>query len=67
MHPKNTSPSLFFYMARYKSDVSKDDVAMALKHIDQILKTTYTYINPDWTSIDRANRNVLDYMSSQEQ
>ncbi|MFA5463694.1 MAG: phage integrase SAM-like domain-containing protein [Dysgonamonadaceae bacterium] len=73
-HLKNIAPGLFFYMARHtwaslarnKCDVSKDDVAMALNHIDQALKTTDTYIDPDWTIIDRANRKVLDYVASIE-
>jgi integrase len=74
-HLKNIALGLFFYMARHtwasmarnKCDVSKDDVAMALNHIDQVLKTTDTYIDPDWTIIDRANRKVLDYLSSCQQ
>lgn len=68
---KHIAPGLFFYMARHtwatfarnKCDVSKDDVAMSLNHIDQVLKTTDTYIDPDWSIIDRANRKVLDYLS----
>lgn len=71
---KHIAPGLFFYMARHtwatfarnKCDVSKDDVAMSLNHIDQALKTTDTYIDPDWSIIDRANRKVLDYLSSCE-
>ena len=73
-HLKNISPGLFFYMARHtwasfarnKCDISKDDVAMSLNHIDQVLKTTDTYIDPDWSIIDRANRKVLDYVASIE-
>ncbi len=73
-HLKNIAPGLFFYMGRHtwatlarnKCNVSKDDVAMALNHIDQVLKTTDTYIDPDWSIIDRANRKVLDYLSSCE-
>lgn len=72
---KNIAPGLFFYMARHtwaslarnKCDVSKDDVAMALNHVDQALRTTDTYIDTDWTIIDRANRKVLDYLSSCQQ
>ena len=71
---KHIAPGLFFYMARHtwatfarnKCDVSKDDVAMSLNHIDQVLKTTDTYIDPDWSIIDRANRKVLDYVASIE-
>lgn len=70
-HLKNVAPGLFFYMGRHtwasmarnKCDVSKDDVAMALNHVDQALKTTDTYIETDWSIIDRANRKVLDYIS----
>ena len=71
---KHIAPGLFFYMVRHtwatfarnKCDVSKDDVAMSLNHIDQALKTTDTYIDPDWSIIDRANRKVLDYVASIE-
>jgi hypothetical protein len=31
-----------------------------------VLKTTDTYIDPDWSIIDRANRKVLDYVASIE-
>lgn len=49
-------------IARNKCGISKDDVDLALNHIDQGLKVTDMYIEKDWSLIDSANRAVLDYI-----
>lgn len=50
-------------LARNKCKISKDDVGLALNHVDLGLKTTDIYIEKDWTLIDNANRKVLDYLN----
>ncbi len=47
-------------IARNKCDISKDDVDLALNHVDHGLKLADIYIEKDWTKVDRANRAVLD-------
>lgn len=49
-------------VARNKCNVSKDDVDLALNHVDQGLKMADAYIEKDWSRIDLANRSVLDYI-----
>lgn len=49
-------------IARNKCGISKDDVDLALNHIDQGLKMADIYIEKDWTMIDTANRKVLDLL-----
>lgn len=49
-------------IARNKCDVSKDDVDLALNHVDQGLKMADAYIEKDWSRIDTANRAVLDFL-----
>ncbi|MGN6179587.1 MAG: site-specific integrase [Mucilaginibacter sp.] len=39
---------------------SKDDVAMALNHIDQGRKTTDIYIDTDWTIIDELQNDIAN-------
>ncbi|MBV5348908.1 site-specific integrase [bacterium] len=48
-------------IARNKAGISKDDVDLALNHVDQGLKMADAYIEKDWSLIDKANRGVLDY------
>lgn len=50
-------------IARNKCGISKDDVDLALNHVDQGLKMADTYIAKDWSLIDKANRSVLDYLA----
>lgn len=49
-------------IARNKCDISKDDVDLALNHVDQGKKMADVYIEKDWSRIDAANRKVLDYI-----
>lgn len=49
-------------IARNDCKVSKDDINLALNHVDGGLKTTDIYIAKDWSLIDEANRKVLDYL-----
>lgn len=49
-------------IARNKCGVSKDDVDLALNHIDQGLKMADVYIEKDWSIIDMANRKVLNHL-----
>jgi integrase len=50
-------------MARNKCGVSKDDVDLALNHVDQGVKMADIYIEKDWSLIDRANRAVIDHLN----
>lgn len=47
-------------IARNQCRVSKDDVDLALDHIDQETKKADWYIKTDWSVIDKANRKVLN-------
>ena len=51
-------------IARNKCGISKDDVDLALNHVDQGLKMADAYIAKDWSLIDKANRVVLDYIAT---
>ena len=46
-------------IARNLAGVSKDDVAMAMNHVDATHQVTDIYIKPDWSHIDKANEKVL--------
>ena len=50
-------------IARNDCDISKDDIHLALNHVDSGLKVTDIYIAKDWSRIDEANRKVLDYLN----
>ena len=52
-------------IARNNCRISKDDVHLALNHIDGHLRVTDLYITKDWSIIDEANRKVIDYVCSQ--
>ena len=51
-------------IARNKAGVSKDDIDLALDHVDLDLKMADVYIDKDWSLIDKANRAVLDHLNS---
>lgn len=49
----------FGNLARNECRFSKDDVALAMNHVDQSRKTTDTYIAPDWKIVDEVQSGVL--------
>lgn len=49
-------------LARNECSVSKDDVDLALNHVEQKHKVVDMYIKKDWSRIDAANRAVLDHL-----
>ena len=51
-------------IARNDCGVSKDDINLALNHVDKDMAVTDIYIAKDWSIIDRANRKVIDLFSS---
>lgn len=50
-------------IARNKAGVSRDDIDLALNHVDMTLKMADVYIEKDFSMIDVANRKVIDYMN----
>lgn len=64
-----------FYMARHSfanlarnvCRFSKDDIALALNHIDLSRKTTDMYIAPDWSIIDQVQAGVLRLLKENEE
>ena len=44
--------------------MTKDDVAMALNHIDNYHTNTDIYIENDWTIIDDVQKAVIDKLSA---
>lgn len=61
---------LTFYAARHSwatiavndCEIDKYLVHSALNHADDTMRITDIYVKKDWSSIDRANRKVLDYL-----
>lgn len=60
---------LTFYWARYtwatladKIGISEKEISKALGHVDNSVAGKY-YISYDWTKVDRANRQVIDYVA----
>lgn len=49
----------FANLARNKCRMSKDDVALALNHIDEGHRTTDIYIEKDWSIIDEVQQKVV--------
>lgn len=68
-------PDLSFYWARHtfgnlarnKCRKSKDDVALALNHVDQGRKTTDVYLEKDWTIVDEVQAAVLALLNGPTQ
>lgn len=52
-------------IARNRCNVSKDDVDLALNHVDMGLRMADVYIAKDWSRVDSANRLVLDTLKNQ--
>ncbi|HEY2583637.1 MAG TPA: site-specific integrase [Mucilaginibacter sp.] len=49
----------FGNLARNKCRKSKDDVALALNHVDQGKRTTDIYLDKDWSIVDEVQNAVL--------
>ena len=49
----------FATIARNKCRKSKDDVALALNHVDETRKTTDIYIEKDWGILDEVQNAVI--------
>jgi integrase len=67
-------PGLQFYAARHtwatigsnEAGVDKYVIHEGLNHADPEMKTTDVYIRRDWEPIDRANRQILDYVGIED-
>jgi hypothetical protein len=53
----------FGNLARNKCRISKDDVALALNHIDSYHKTTDIYLEKDWKIVDDVQKSVLNKLN----
>ena len=51
-------------IARNQCHISKDDIALCLGHEDAENKVTDTYIDYDYSIIDKNNRKVIDFIKS---
>lgn len=68
-------PDFSFYWARHsfgniarnKCRKSKDDVALALNHVDQGRKTTDIYLERDWTIVDEVQEAVMNKLRELDQ
>lgn len=67
-------PNLTFYYARHTFGdsarnlcrFSKDDVGLAMNHIDQTRRTTDKYISPNWSIIDDVQAGVIRLLKGEE-
>lgn len=50
-------------LARNKCRLSKDDVALALNHVDHGRKTTDIYVDKDWSIVDELQEKVIRLLS----
>jgi integrase len=65
-------PNLTFYAARHtwatfaenNAGIDRYTVHQCLNHSDEKMKITGRYIKTDWRPINRANRQVLDFLAS---
>ncbi|MFA6246443.1 MAG: phage integrase SAM-like domain-containing protein [Mucilaginibacter sp.] len=55
----------FGNLARNKCRKSKDDVALALNHVDQGRKTTDIYLEKDWSIVDEVQAAVINLLRIQ--
>ncbi|MDP9079053.1 MAG: site-specific integrase [Bacteroidota bacterium] len=53
----------FANLGRNKCRMSKDDVGLALNHVDQGNKTTDIYIEKDWSIVDEVQSKVIALLS----
>jgi len=56
----------FGNLARNKCRMSKDDVALALNHVDHGNRITDIYIEKDWSIIDEVQANVIGLLMCRE-
>lgn len=49
-------------IGRNKLRIPVDDITQSLNHVDEEHKTTWLYIDKDFTLIDEANRKMLDFL-----
>lgn len=67
-------PDLSFYwgrhtfgnLARNKCRKSKDDVALALNHVDHGRRTTDIFLEKDWTIVDEVQEAVIAFVMNGE-
>lgn len=52
--------------ARNVCRMSKDDIALALNHVDEGNRTTDIYIAKDWKIVDDVQRNVIAQLKKVE-
>lgn len=50
----------FASIARNECGISRDDIAMALNHVNDENRVTDIYIKPDWSIVDRVQRAVIN-------
>lgn len=70
----NINEKLTSYFARFsfatiaynECGVSKDDIDLALDHVDMTKKMADRYIKKDWSLVDNAIRKVIDLLSKKE-
>ncbi|PPL04903.1 site-specific integrase [Parapedobacter indicus] len=70
MRPIVGIPDLTFYHARHsfatlarnECGFSKDDVAVAMNHVDSSRRVTDIYLAPDWSIVDRVQAGVLELL-----
>ncbi|WP_158798285.1 site-specific integrase [Pedobacter sp. L105] len=53
-------------LARNKCRMSKDDVALALNHVDHGRKTTDIYVDKDWSIVDELQEKVIKLLSEEK-
>lgn len=53
----------FATIARNDLNIPKDDVALALNHVNQNSRITDTYLAPDWSKVDNVQKKVIDYIN----
>lgn len=53
-------------LARNKCRMSKDDVALALNHVDQGRKITDIYVDKDWGIVDELQENVIKLLNEEK-
>lgn len=56
----------FATIARNKCRKSKDDVALALNHVDESRKTTDIYIEKDWSILDEVQHAVIGLLREKQ-